>query len=43
MFIIVKDVDILEGEPYASQPTRPLDSVGPTATTGAKVVIIISK
>jgi len=43
MFIIVKDVNIVEGEPYTSQHARPLDSVGPIATTGAKVVIIISK
>lgn len=43
MFIMVKDLDILEGEPYTSQPARPLDSEGPTATIGAKVVIIISK
>jgi hypothetical protein len=43
MFITFKDVNILEGEPYASQPAHPLDSVGPIATTGEEVVIIISK
>jgi hypothetical protein len=44
MFITVKDVNILEeGEPYASQPARSLDSVDPIATTGEEAVIIISK
>ena len=44
MFITVKDVNMLEeGKPYASRPTRPLDGVGPIATTGEEAIIIISK
>jgi hypothetical protein len=43
MFIIVKDVNILEeSELYAFQP-RPLDSVGLIATTGAETAIIMSR